>query len=98
MEGYKKRLHTFLTLHAHKATTSDEPVAHLHFHDDANGLGIHSPLLVFTVEDVLEALNKESELVRQLLKQMHTYDCTCQCIVGLIFDEKTVVSEVLRRT
>jgi hypothetical protein len=53
-------------------------------------------LVRFTKENVLSEMDKESDLVKWLLEQMCTYDCTCQRIVGLVFDKKTVLSEVLR--
>ena len=87
----------FLSMHAHKAHATEEPCAFLQFHAP------HAPhdmeLLRFTREDVLEALDpKHSELVRWLLEQMRTYTPHRQCIVGLFFDERTVLSEVLWRS
>ena len=95
MEEQRRRFRGFLELHAHKAVTTEEPVAHLQFASDT--MALDAPLLQLTREDVLEALDPEgSELVRWLLEQMRTYDCTRERIVGLVFDEKTVLSEVLR--
>lgn len=94
MERERKLFHAFLSLHAHKAAPTEEPVAHVQFHSDA--LSPADPLLAMTRDDVLEALDPASELVRWLLEQMRTYDCTRQRIVALIFDERTVLSEVLR--
>ena len=94
METERKRFATFLNLHAHKADVTSDPIAHVHFasmptsHD--------APLLQMTQEDLLEELDVNSELVRWLLEQMRTYDCTRQRIVALIFDKTTVLSEVLR--
>ena len=53
------------------------------------------PLVAFTRENVVEEFDVESELVRWLLNQMSTYEPTRQCIVGLVFDNSTVVSDVL---
>lgn len=94
MEAERKIFHVFLGLHSHKACTTDEPIAHLQFHNDT--LSPDAPLISFTREDVIEELDKESELVRFLLHQMTTYDCHTQRIVGLIFNKQTVLSEVMR--
>ena len=72
-----------------------EPSAHLQFYSDQ--VDHSAPLLVFGRDDIMNELDTESELVRWLLEQMRTYDCRTQCIVGLIFDKQTVLSEVLRR-
>ena len=54
-------------------------------------------LIAFTRDDIVEALDaNSSQLVRGLLEQMRTYDCTRERIVGLIFDKQTVLSDVLR--
>ena len=95
MEEQRKRFQSFLALHAHKAVPTEEPVAHMQFVSDT--MPLDAPLLQLTKEDVLEALDAEgSELVRWLLEQMRTYDCTCERVVGLVFDKRTVLSEVLR--
>ena len=98
MEEQRRLFRTFLSVHAHKACPTPSPVAHLQFYrgQEAGLLLPSDDLLAFDQEDVLSALDTESELVRFLLHQMATYDCTTQRIVGLIFDERTVLSEVLR--
>lgn len=93
MDERRGTFRAFLALHAHKAPQgTEEPVAHLQFHPVA----LEAPLLALTRDDVLDALDASSELVRWLLEQMRTYDCRTQRIVGLVFDERTVLSEVLR--
>lgn len=103
MEGHRRQLHAFLALHAHKAGPTEEPVAHLHFLPEPAYAGAEralpapdAPLVSLTRDDVLEALDPQSDLVRGLLTQMSTYDCTRQRIVGLVFDTSTVLAEVLR--
>lgn len=93
MERERQIFHTFLALNAHQAVPTEEPIAHLQFY---NGSCDNQELLALTREDVLDALDPESELVRWLLEQMRTYECTRQRIVGLVFDRRTVLSEVLR--
>lgn len=95
MERERTLFRSFLGMHAHKASVTEEPVAHLQFYSDV--MPHDMPLLAFNRDDVVDALDAEnSELVRWLLEQLRTYDCTREKIVGLIFDEKTVLSEVLR--
>jgi hypothetical protein len=57
---------------------------------------MEAPLLAMDREDVLEAMDSDSRLVSWLLEQMRTYDCRTQRIVALVFDKRTVLSEVLR--
>ena len=93
----RRAFRSFLSMHSHKAHATDEPCAFLQFH--APHMPYDLELLRFTREDVLEALDpKRSELVRWLLEQMRTYTPHRQCIVGLIFDERTVLSEDLWRS
>ena len=89
MEEQRRAFRVFLTLNAHKATTTEEPCAHLQWQSG-------STMYALDRDDVLEALDPNAELVRWLLEQMRTYDCTKQRIVGLVFDRQTVLSEVLR--
>ena len=97
MDEQRTIFRSFLALHAHKAPATDDPCAFLQFY--APNMPHNLELLRFTREDVLEALDAHnSELVRWLLEQMRTYTCTRQCIVGLVFDERTVLSEVMWRS
>ena len=77
-----------------RARPTEEPCVHLQFHAEA--MPHDAPLLRLTRDDVLEALDPDAELVRWLLEQMRTYDCAHQRIVALVFDRRTVLSEVLR--
>lgn len=94
MEFERRALQQFLAMHAHKASPTQEPAVHLQFYSDTMAAG--APLLKLTEDDIKEELNVESELVRRLLRQLHTYDCRTQRIVGLIFGKDVVLSEVLR--
>lgn len=94
MERERKLFQTFLALHAQKARPTEEPVAHLQWHSDT--LPLDAPLWRLTRDEILEALDPSSELVRWLLEQLRTYECTRQCVVGLVFDKQTVLSDVLR--
>ena len=113
MDEHRRAFRTFLALHAHKATPTDEPAVHLLFLPDEDGgesgaagartptfraaaLAVDAPLLRLSRDEVCEELDTDSELVRWLLEQMRSYDCTRQRIVALVFDRSTVLSEVLR--
>ena len=95
MEERRRQYDLFLRLHAHKARATEEPIAHVCFYR-GSGLAAAS-LVAMRREDVLQEMDGEAELVRWLLNQMSTYDCRTQAIVALVFDDKTVLSDVLWR-
>ena len=96
MDARRRAFDAFLSLHAHKATCTEEPVVQLQFCDaDGTPPALDAPLVALTRNDVLAELDKDAELVRWLLHQMSTYDCRRQRVVGLVFDRSTVLSEVL---
>lgn len=97
MDVERRELKAFLALHASKASTTDTPIAHLHF-KSAGELSHDAPLLTLTVDDILEDFDTSSPLVVGMLEQLRTYDPTTQRVVGLVFDDgkyKKVLSEVL---
>ena len=83
-----------MALHARKAPCTREPVAHVHFY---RGAAAHDePLVAMTIDDVRDALDATAELPSWLLRQLHTYDCERERVVALIFDRRTVLSDVMR--
>lgn len=84
-----------MTLRSSGVRPTEEPVAHLQFYDEGTSSHMSGPLVAFTREDVMEEFDIESELVRWLLNQMSTYEPMHQCIVGLVFDKSTILSDVL---
>lgn len=97
MDEYRRAFQTFLAVHAQKASATDEPAVHLCWATPQHATPLpDAPLLRLDRDDVLEALDPNSELVRWLLEQMRTYDCRTQRIVGLAWDRRTVLSDVLR--
>ena len=96
MEREQRAFKVFLSIHAHKALPTEEPVAYLQFSSEC--IPADSPLIKFTRDDIIhcEELDHTSELVRFLLHQMNTYDCTTQRILGLVFNKSVVMSDVLR--
>ena len=95
MERERKIFHTFLALHHSKAEATETQVAHVQWHSDTLHPG--APLIRMTRDELLEVLDPKSSLVEHLLHQVSTYECTRQCIIALIFDEHTVLSDVFYR-
>ena len=96
MDPQRRAFRTFLALHAAKARPTEAPVVHLQFCGADGALPpADAPLVALTREEVLEELDAESELVRWLLRQVSTYDCRRQRVIALVFDRRTVLSEVL---
>lgn len=96
MEERRKIYRNFLALHANKAGATAVPTAHVMFHDPSKPVSPAQPLIAMSVDNVLAELDKDSELVRWLLRQLTTYDCRTQKIVALVFDRTTVLSDVFR--
>lgn len=92
----KRRIYgSLMSLHARKANVTSEPAAHVLFYG-SEAMSVHSPLITMTIDDVMDDLDADAELVRWLLHQMSTYDCTTQAVVGVVFDKQTVLSDVIR--
>ena len=96
MDAKRKIYENFLSLNAHKACVTDTPQVHVMFYQPDRVISPLHPLVLMSVDDVMQELDKDAELVRWLLNQMATYDCRKQRIVALIFDRRTVLSDVLR--
>lgn len=95
MDEKRRAYSAFMTLRASGVKPTEEPIAHLQFYDEKTSSHMSGPLVAFTRENVVEEFNVDSELVRWLLNQMSTYEPTRQCIVGLVFDTSTILSDVL---
>lgn len=96
MERERRIYNEFLAMHSQKAPPSAEPCAHVHFYR-GKAMTPAEPLVSMSIDELRSELDEEAELVRWLLRQMSTYDCRTQTIVALVFDERTVLSDVLRR-
>jgi len=95
MEKQRRAYSAFMTLRSSGLKPTEEPTAHLQFYDEKTSSHMSGPLVAFTRENVVEEFDVESDLVRWLLNQMSTYEPTRQCIVGLVFDKSTILSDVL---
>ena len=97
MEERRRVYGAFMSMRATSVTEpSDTPVVYLQFYD-ASPTSTHmtAPLVAFAREDVLNEFDGDAELVRWLLHQLSTYEPTCQCVVGLVFNRRTILSDVL---
>ena len=94
MEEQRRIYEAFVATHAARVPTTDEPLVHLAYYRGPDAPV--SELRAYDRDDVLSVLDRDAELVRWLLNQMTTYDCTRQRIIGLVFDKHTVLSDVLR--
>ena len=95
MEEKRRAYSAFMTYRAADVMPTEEPVAHLQFYDATNSSHMTGQFVSFTRDNVVAEFDADSELVRWLLNQMSTYEPTCQCIVGLVFDPGTILSDVL---
>ena len=110
MNFEQQQLQTFVELHASRLLRQDTSVspppgksgirgAYL-AQFSLTGISLNVPLTFYTVDKIMlgdGALNTSSGLVRWLLQQIKTYNPEKQVILGLIFDESTVLSHVLLR-
>lgn len=88
---------SFLAVHAHKARPTETPVAYVQFAGADGSLpAADAPLLRLDGDDVPDVVDPACPSGRWLRRQMQTYDCTRQRVVGLIFSRTCVISEVLR--
>lgn len=96
MDEFRRKFDVFLRMNHGRARTTDEPVAQMQFWSES--MAPDQPLILFTRDDILacDELDRSSPLVIHLLHQLSTYDCTRERVVGLIFDKKNVLSEVLK--
>jgi hypothetical protein len=94
-DSHRRQYDAFLKMRYREAVPTKEPAVYLHFVDEQSSFAT-APLVLLHTDDVLEALTPSSDLVVGLLEQMRRYDCTRQAIVGMVFDKRTVLSEVVR--
>ena len=104
MDAQRAAYATFLSMHAQKAKTTSVPTAHVMFYNtETNTMPLNTLLIAMTYDNVMElvsekTLEKDSLLVQWFLQQLVTYKCETQRLVALVFDSKTVLSDVLRCT
>jgi len=95
MEEQRRIYQAYLAMRTSDRQSGEHPVALLQFYDQARSSHMTDAFVAFTREDVVGEFDTNSELVRWLLHQMSTYESTKQCIVGLVFDNETILSDVL---
>tara|TARA_B100001989_G_scaffold227931_1_gene184369 strand:- start:657 stop:944 length:288 start_codon:yes stop_codon:yes gene_type:complete len=95
MEINNELLNVFLSLHNRKAKTTKEPTVYLVQKDDC--LKADSPLVAWKEQHLVNYFDHESKQFQWLMKQLKTYDCEKEVILGIFSDNKTVFSEVLKK-
>ena len=98
MEKEQKALGAFVSLHANKvpARTNNRCVFLVRYTDA--GIPLDTPLVMYTLEDIVAAFDTESTLIHWVIQQIQTYDVDTQSVVGLIFDRSTILTHVIRKT
>lgn len=99
IEERRRVYDVFLRMAAPRAPTTRARTAHVLFYRGALSPG--EPLVAMDEEDVQQALDKqeldvEQEPVRWFLRQLSTYDCASERLVGLVFPDGMILSDVLR--
>ena len=98
MEEQQKALNSFVQVHANKlAIRTDKRVAHL-VNYSPSGIPLNITLTQYTLEDLRQAniLDVSSPLVHWLFQQIQTYDIDREHVIGLVFDKKTVLANVVK--
>ena len=99
MEEEQKALYSFVHLHANRLR--DRPAKDPHVVYMAPFSPVSMPLDItlepYTVDEIREAFDTNSTLVRWLLRQVETYNPEREIILGLIFDKTRVLAHVIQR-
>ena len=90
-----KQYNIFTSLFAGRGTSTTCATAFVRFYSE-DGMDVRKPLVAMTIDDVKNELDVESRLVQCLLEQMTTYNCSKEKILALVFDKRTVLSDVIR--
>ena len=99
MEERRRVYDLFLRMTAPRVPTARARTAHVAFYRGTLSPG--EELVAMTKEDVEQALKDElfdveQEPVRWFLQQLSTYDYETERLVGLVFEDGMVLSDVLR--
>ncbi len=97
MEDEQKALLSFVQLHGSrlKNVKTSERVAYLVRFSKA-GIPLDIPLEPRTVQQLATELDVQTVPVRWLLQQVQTYDQDTSNVLGLIFDNQTVLAHVIQ--
>ena len=90
-----KKLHIFVSMHSGTVKTTPEPCVYLIQIDDL--FDQSSPIKKFKQNDIIENFNKDSFYIQWVMKQLTTYDCEKQVIMGIIVDNNTIISDVVTK-
>lgn len=96
MQAEQNALEHFVRLHGskYKNVQSSERVAFLATYSEVMPLDVRTTR--YTSEHIIKELNTEDTTVRFLLHQMKEYDVLTQNVLGLIFQNGTVLAHVIQ--
>lgn len=95
MNENKELFSVFLSIHNKKTKTTKEPVAYLVQRNDC--LKSDTPLVAWKEQHLVNYFDHDSKQFQWLMRQLKTYDCENEVILGMFVDNKTVFSEVLKK-
>jgi len=95
MEDERKLFEVFMSLHGHKAKTTNRSVAYLMNSKDC--MNPDFPLVVWEETNLVSYFDPDSKSFQWLMKQFKNYDYEKQVILCLFKDKQTLVSEVLQK-
>jgi len=96
MDNNKELFQIFLNIHNKKTKTSKEPIVYLVQKEDCLKPDTH--LVAWKEQHLVNYFDHDSKQFQWLMKQLKTYDCEKQVILGMFVDKNTVYSEVLKKT
>ena len=94
-EDYIKKLHIFISMNSGTVKTTSEPCVYLIPINDL--FDQSSPIKKFKQNDIIENFNKDSFYIQWVMKQLTTYNCEKQVIMGIIVDKNTIISDVVTK-
>lgn len=97
MQREQKALEAYVLLHGHKlkGIVRSEPTAFLVHHTES-GIPLDAKPTAYSIEHITAKFNTDDAAVRYLLHQMTTYDSTSCNILGLIFNNSTILAHVIQ--
>ncbi len=96
MDNNQELFKVFLTMHNKKAKTTKEPIAYLVHKEDC--LKAETPLVAWKEHHLVNYFDHDSKQFQWLMKQLKTYDYENEVILGMFYDKKSVISEVLKKS
>lgn len=96
MDTEIRELNAFVNIHAHKVPRSMNRVVHLARQHD-NSLALDASFQAYTVDDINREFDRSQTLVQWLLKQISTYNIDKEVVLGIIFQNGTILAHVVKK-